>query len=61
METSGEPAPFICFIGTCGIQLWGMTPRELAMILATRRPTQAPDRAALDDLMRSFPDRKQFP
>jgi uncharacterized phage protein (TIGR02216 family) len=42
-------------------QFWRMTPRELAMILATRRTTQAPDRAALDDLMRSFPDREQFP
>ena len=39
-------------------QVWRMTPRELACaIAAVRGPHVAPpDRAALDDLMRRFPD-----
>lgn len=37
---------------------WSMTPRELACaIVAVRGPNHAPmDRAALDGLMRKFPD-----
>lgn len=41
-------------------QFWRMTPRELAMVLGTRRPAGTLDRTALDDLMRSFPDREQL-
>jgi uncharacterized phage protein (TIGR02216 family) len=39
-------------------QFWRMTPRELGYaIAAVRGPSRAPiDRAALDDLMRQFPD-----
>lgn len=37
---------------------WRMTPRELAWAIAAVRGPEAapPDRAALDDLMRRFPD-----
>jgi uncharacterized phage protein (TIGR02216 family) len=40
--------------------LWAMTPRELALaIRAVRGPAHEPmDRAALDELMTRFPDRR---
>lgn len=36
---------------------WALTPRELAACLAPAVPRDRPERAALDRLMRRFPDR----
>ncbi len=40
-------------------QFWALTPRELAAAFEAHMPRQggAPDRAALDALMRAHPDR----
>lgn len=40
---------------------WAMTPRELDLALraVTGRAARAPDRAALDALMRRFPDQAE--
>lgn len=37
---------------------WAMTPRELTALAGGNRPSSAPDRARLSDLMNQWPDKE---